>query len=79
LAKGRLTTEEIKNEILLRTDREGRNVWHIATFRSNVDVMQGLWEFAKERLTTEEVKNEMFLRTENEERTPVILQQIGAN
>ena len=26
-AKERLTTEEIKNEMLLRTDREGMNAW----------------------------------------------------
>jgi len=30
MPKRRLTTEEIKNEILLRTDIEGRNALHIA-------------------------------------------------
>ena len=63
MAKERLTTEEIKNEMLLRTDREGWNAWHIASFRGVVDVMQRLWALAKKRLTTEEIKNEMFLRT----------------
>ena len=68
MAKERLTTEEIKNEILLRTDHEGSNLWHIASFSGDVDVMQRLWGFAKERLTTEEIKTIMFLRTENEGR-----------
>jgi len=31
-AEERLTTEEIRNEMLLRTEREGRNAWHIAAF-----------------------------------------------
>jgi len=39
LAKERLTTEKIKNEILLRTDSEGRNVWHIASYWGQLDVM----------------------------------------
>jgi len=68
LAKQRLTTDEIKNEMFLRTDREGINFSHIASFRGDVGVMQRLWELAKERLTTEELKNKMFLRTDSEER-----------
>jgi len=56
LAKGRLTTEEIKNEMLLRTDREGLNAFQNASFRGDVDVMREIWELAKERLTTEEIK-----------------------
>jgi len=35
LAKERLTTEEIKNEILLGTDREGRNVWQLPAYSGN--------------------------------------------
>jgi hypothetical protein len=39
LAKERLTTKEIKNEMLLRTDGEGRNAWHIASYWDQLDVM----------------------------------------
>jgi len=60
LAKKRLTTEEIKNEMFLRTDREGRNVWHNAAFKSDVDIMQRLWELGKGRLRTKEIKMECF-------------------
>jgi len=56
LAKERLTTEEIKNEMLLRTDGEGRNAWLLAADRGKLDVMQWLWELAKQRLTTERDK-----------------------
>ena len=64
-AKERLTTEEIKSEMLLRTDSEGRNAWLIAAHRGKLDVMQYIWELAKESLTTEEIKNEMLLRTDH--------------
>jgi N6-adenosine-specific RNA methylase IME4 len=37
LAKERLTTAEIKNEMFLRTDRDGRNAWHIAAFDGNLN------------------------------------------
>ena len=63
-AKGRLTTEEIKNEMVLSTDRIGRNAWHIASYRGNVDAMQKIWELAKDILTTEEIKYEMLLGTD---------------
>ena len=56
--------------MFLRTDREEKNVWHIASFRSDINVMQRLWELAKERLTTEEIKNETFLRKTMREGTP---------
>jgi len=63
-AKDILTTEEIKNEITLRRDHEGRNAWHIAANRSKLEVMQKISVLAKERLTAEEIKSEMLLRTE---------------
>ena len=64
MAKERLTTEVIKNEMLLRTDVKGWNAWHIAAYWGKLDLMKGLWELAKERLPTEEIKNEMLLRTD---------------
>jgi len=47
LAKERLTTEEIKHEMLLRTDREGRNAWHIAAHRGKLDAIENIWDLAK--------------------------------
>jgi len=47
LAKGRLTTEDIKNIMLLRTDHTGRNVWHIAANEGKLDTVQKIWEWAK--------------------------------
>jgi len=55
LAKERLTTEDIKNEMLLRRNHEGKNAWHIASFRGKLDVIEEIWKLAKERLTTEEI------------------------
>jgi len=42
--------------MFLRTDREGWNAWHKASFRGNVEVIREIWEFAKEIQTTEEIK-----------------------
>ena len=56
LAKEKLTTEEIKNEILLSTDRDGTTAWHRAAYRGKLYVMQKIWEWDEEKLTTEEIK-----------------------
>jgi len=56
--------------MLLRTDYDGRNAWHIAAYGGNVDTMRVIWELAKERKTTEEIKNKMLLRTDCEGRIP---------
>ena len=69
MVKERLTAEEIKNEMLLRTDHEGKNAWDIAAYRGRLDVMQKIWEWAQERLTTEEIKNVMLLHTDNDGKT----------
>jgi hypothetical protein len=55
-AEERLTTEEIKNELLLGTDHEGRNPWQLAAYLGKRDVMQIIWDFAEEKLTREEMK-----------------------
>jgi hypothetical protein len=67
--KEKLTTGEIKNEMLLRTDNDEQTAWHLAAYRGEQNVMQKIWEWAKEKLTTEEIKNEMLLRTEKHGRT----------
>jgi len=43
LAKERPTSEEMKNEILLRTDREGRNAWLNGAFGGKVEAMGEIW------------------------------------
>ena len=42
MAKERLTTEEMKNKMLLRTDREGRNACVNAAFGGK---MEAMWKF----------------------------------
>jgi endo-1,4-beta-D-glucanase Y len=65
MTKEKLTTEEIKNEMLLRTDNDGRTPWHFAALFGQQDILKDIWNWAKEQLTTEEIRNEMLLRTDN--------------
>ena len=51
LAEERLTTEEVKNEILLRTDKWGNNVWQDASQEGIVDMLQKTWDFFKRNST----------------------------
>ena len=44
LAKERLTTEVIKNEMLLRTDYEGMNALHFTAFEGKQDVLHKIWK-----------------------------------
>jgi len=39
-----LTTEEIKNKLLLGTDSEGKTAWHLAAEKRNLDTLQKVWE-----------------------------------
>jgi len=64
--------------MLLRTDGEGRNAWHIAAFGGKIEVMQKIRELAKERLTTEEIKMECYYAQTVWEGTPGTLQHLGA-
>ena len=56
LPKERLTTKEIRNELLLRTDGEGSNAWHTEAYEGKLDVIKKILELVKARLTTEEIK-----------------------
>jgi len=49
LAKERLITDEIKNEMLLRRDHNGMNAWNIAAFEGELYVMKEVWVLCKER------------------------------
>jgi hypothetical protein len=48
LAKEKLTKEEIKNEILLRTDNDGSTAWHLAAFMGEQDIMKKICDWVKE-------------------------------
>ena len=56
----RLTTEEIKNKILLATDSERRTAWHWAVKVGTGNITKILG-WVKENLTTEEIKNNLLL------------------
>jgi hypothetical protein len=55
-AKENLTKEEIKNNLLLHTDSDGKTAWHVVARYGEVGVMEKIWESAKYDLTIEEIK-----------------------
>jgi len=59
-AKETLTTEEIKNKLLLGIDNYGRTAWHSAAKWGYLEYLQKLWEWAKENPTPEEIKNKLL-------------------
>jgi len=79
LAKERLTTEDIKNEMLLRTDHTGRNVWHIAANEVKLVTVQKVWDWAKERLTTDDIKMRCYYAQIIWDGTRGIKHLMGAN
>jgi hypothetical protein len=64
LAKDNLTTEEIRNKLLLATDNYGCTTWHSAAICGKENVLLKVWDLAKENLTTEEIKSKLLLATE---------------
>jgi endo-1,4-beta-D-glucanase Y len=69
LAEDNLTREEIKNNLLLATNREGYTAWHVAARSGTLDELQKIWDLAKDNLTTEEIKSKLLLATNSEENT----------
>jgi ankyrin repeat protein len=57
MAKGILTTEEIKNKLLSSTDIYGRRALHWAALSGKTNTLQKLFDVAKDILTTDEIKN----------------------
>jgi hypothetical protein len=47
LAKDILTTEEMKNKLLLSEDSVGNTVWHWAAQEVYEDLLQKIWDLAK--------------------------------
>ena len=62
-AEEKLTTEEMKKNLLLATDNKGRTVLHVAVECKELQILQEIMKWAKEKLTTEEV-NKLLLVTE---------------
>jgi hypothetical protein len=61
----KLTTEEIKNKLLLTTDEEERTVFYMAADQGRLEILQKVWDLANEKLTTEEISNKLLLATHN--------------
>ena len=67
-AKGNLTTEGTKNN-LLAPKNMGNTAWHLGVMCNKLYVLQEIREWAKENLTAEELDNNLLLATENMENT----------
>jgi ankyrin repeat protein len=61
LARQKLTTEEIRNKLLLGNIKGNKNAWQIAAGKGKVQVLEKLWEWAREELTPGELKNKLFM------------------
>jgi hypothetical protein len=46
-AKRKLTPEEIKNKLLLATDKEGNTALHLAAMGEDLAILQIVWDWAK--------------------------------
>jgi hypothetical protein len=68
-ANGKLTTEEIKNNLLLATGIWGIAVFHAAAKGGELGVLQRVWEWPNKKITTEETNNELLLATDAMGRT----------
>jgi len=55
----KLTTEDIKNKILVGTYDDRRRAWHSAAGNGYFNVSNPIWEWVEEKLTTEEVNNKL--------------------
>jgi aminoglycoside N3'-acetyltransferase len=67
-AKEKLTTERIRNKLLLATDHKGRTVFHLAEEGNALQILQEIMKWTKEKLTTEEI-NKLLLATDHKGRT----------
>jgi hypothetical protein len=79
LAKEKLATEEIKNELLLRTYNGGSTARYLAASWGEANVIREIWVLSTEKLTTEEIKMKCYYVQTMREGTPGILQQVGAS
>ena len=61
LAEEKLKREEIKNILLLFTERNGRFPCHLRSQVGNLGFLYKIWYWSNKKLTTEEIKNELLL------------------
>jgi endo-1,4-beta-D-glucanase Y len=61
-----LTTEDVKYNLLLDTDKFGRTAWHVAGEHGKLDVLMKIREWAKDNLTTQEIKNNLLLSADRD-------------
>jgi endo-1,4-beta-D-glucanase Y len=54
--KKKLTTEEIKNKVLLAADVKGKTVLHMAAKGGKLELLQEILDWAEENLTSKEIK-----------------------
>jgi len=69
LAKEKLTTEEIKNKLLLDKDKDGRAAWHYAAKWRISELLEKLWECAEEDQRREEKRYKLFVGKDRDGRT----------
>jgi ankyrin repeat protein len=65
MAKNILTTEEVKNKLLLSKASKGLSAWHWGAFNGKPDVLQIIWDMTKDIVEIEELENELLLSTDN--------------
>jgi hypothetical protein len=64
LGKDNLTSEEIKNKLLLATNCEENTAWHLAAMGLDAQgTLQKIWDLAKDNLTSQEINNMLLLVT----------------
>jgi len=68
-AKEKLTSDELKNNLLLGKDYEKRTAWQRAARMGKIKELLKLWEWAKQELTTEELHNRFRFATDDKEQT----------
>jgi len=64
-AEGKLKAEEVNNQLLLATDKQGKPAFKLAASEGILEVLQKVWEWGQKKLTREEIKRKMLLATDN--------------
>jgi hypothetical protein len=71
-AKEKLTTAEII-KLLLATDHEKMNTWHVAADCGELKILKEIWDLAEENLKTEEINNILLLVTDDKKSTVFLM------
>ena len=73
-----LTTEEIKNKVLLAEDESKQTIWHMVATGGNLDIVEKIWDWSTEKLSAEEINKLLLAKTLRKKR-PFIVQHSMAN